>query len=157
MPLPAALRPGARRLPGADRHARDLRRAAGTLRMDRRAGRMTEPLLRVEGLVKHYPVDPGLLGRLFGRATTSVQALNGVSLDIARGETIGLIGESGCGKTTLGRTILRLQEPTAGRMIFDGTDITALPPAALKPLRRRMQIVFQNPYASLNPRRKVGD
>jgi oligopeptide/dipeptide ABC transporter ATP-binding protein len=118
---------------------------------------MTEPLLRVAGLVKHYAIDPGLLGRLFGRKTAHVQALNGVSLDIARGETVGLIGESGCGKTTLGRTILRLQEPTAGSITFDGTDLGALSASALKAMRQRMQIVFQNPYASLNPRRKVGD
>ena len=118
---------------------------------------MSEALLRVEGLVKHFPVDAGLLPRLFGRRPGSVQAVNHVNLDIARGETLGLIGESGCGKTTLGRSILRLQEPSAGRVRFDGIDITALPAAAMTPMRRRMQIVFQNPYASLNPRRKVGE
>ena len=86
-----------------------------------------------------------------------MQAVNHVSLHIARGETLGLIGESGCGKTTLGRSILRLVEPSAGSVVFDGIDVTALPAAALRPMRRRMQIVFQNPYASLNPRRKVGE
>jgi oligopeptide/dipeptide ABC transporter ATP-binding protein len=118
---------------------------------------MSEPLLRVDGLVKHYPVDPGMLGRLLRRTAVHVQALNGVSLDIARGETLGLIGESGCGKTTLGRAILRLQEPTAGKITFDGTNLRELSAGALKAMRRRMQIVFQNPYASLNPRRRVGD
>ncbi len=111
------------------------------------------PLLRVTGLAKHYPVGAGL----FRRRQATVQALNGINLTIARGETLGLIGESGCGKTTLGRTILRLQEPSAGHVEFDGTDLAALSPAALKAMRRRMQIVFQNPYASLNPRRRVGD
>jgi oligopeptide/dipeptide ABC transporter ATP-binding protein len=115
------------------------------------------PLLQVDRLVKHYVREPGVVGRLFGRHETRIQALNGVSLHIARGETLGLIGESGCGKTTLGRTVLRLLEPTAGRVMFDGTEVTGLPTGALKALRRRMQIVFQNPYASLNPRRTVRD
>lgn len=115
-----------------------------------------QPLLKTEGLVKHFAIDANPLARLFGRKPTSVQAVNNVSLHIARGETLGLIGESGCGKTTLGRSILRLQEPNSGRVTFDGTDVTALSAAALKAIRRRMQIVFQNPYASLNPRRRIG-
>jgi oligopeptide/dipeptide ABC transporter ATP-binding protein len=110
-------------------------------------------LLSVEGLTKHYRFDPGPVGRLFGGRPAVVRAVDGIGFEIARGETLGLIGESGCGKSTLGRAILRLVEPTAGRVRFDGTDLTALPAAALKPWRRRMQIVFQNPYASLNPRR----
>jgi oligopeptide/dipeptide ABC transporter ATP-binding protein len=114
-------------------------------------------LLSVAGLVKHYRADPGPIARLFGRRPAVVRAVDGVGFDIGRGETLGLIGESGCGKSTLGRTILRLVEPTAGRVRFDGTDLMALPATALKQWRRRMQIVFQNPYASLNPRRTAAD
>jgi oligopeptide/dipeptide ABC transporter ATP-binding protein len=112
-------------------------------------------LLEVEGLVKHYPVGGGLVARLLRQPSRAVQALNGVSITVAAGETLGLIGESGCGKSTLGRAILRLHEPDAGRVRFGGADITALDPAALKAMRRRMQIIFQNPYASLNPRKTV--
>jgi oligopeptide/dipeptide ABC transporter ATP-binding protein len=112
-------------------------------------------LLDVRDLVKHYDTAGALLPRLLGRAAPRVQALNGVSLSIRKGETLGLIGESGCGKSTLGRTILRLHEPDAGRIAFAGTDITRLKAAALKPLRARMQIIFQNPYASLNPQKTV--
>jgi len=115
-----------------------------------------QPLLKVEGLVKHFSIDAGPLARLVGRHTTNVQAVNGISLNITRGEALGLIGESGCGKTTLGRSILRLQEPTSGCVTFDGIDVTTLSATALKAIRRRMQIVFQNPYASLNPRRRIG-
>ena len=86
-----------------------------------------------------------------------MQAVSDVSLGIGRGETLGLIGESGCGKSTLARVLLRLQEPSAGRITFDGADITALSQSAMRPYRKRMQIVFQDPYASLNPRRTVAD
>ncbi|PQO24140.1 peptide ABC transporter ATP-binding protein [Rhodobacteraceae bacterium WD3A24] len=115
------------------------------------------PLLSVEGLSKTYVSRPGFVARMAGTPDTRVQAVSDVSLQIGRGEILGLIGESGCGKSTLGRTILRLHEPTTGRVTFDGTDVTALDPAAMKAMRRRMQIIFQDPYASLNPRRTVGD
>jgi peptide/nickel transport system ATP-binding protein/oligopeptide transport system ATP-binding protein len=111
------------------------------------------PLVDVRDLVKHYPGERGLLG--LGRARPPVRAVDGVSFAIAPGQTLGLVGESGSGKSTVGRTILRLQEPTAGRVLFDGADVFALDAARLRALRRRMQIVFQDPYSSLNPRMTV--
>jgi oligopeptide/dipeptide ABC transporter ATP-binding protein len=108
------------------------------------------PVLEVLELHTHFRRGGWL------RPARVVRAVDGVSLAVGRQETLGLVGESGSGKTTLGRTVLRLVEPTAGRILLDGRDVTRLSPAALRPLRRRMQIVFQNPYASLNPRRSVG-
>ena len=109
-------------------------------------------LVEVRDLVTHFTRRAGILGT----RRETVQAVNGVSLDVARRETLGLVGESGCGKTTLGRTILRLVERTQGDVRFDGEDVFALGPAPLRRLRRRMQIIFQDPYASLNPRMSIG-
>jgi peptide/nickel transport system ATP-binding protein/oligopeptide transport system ATP-binding protein len=115
------------------------------------------PLLQVEHLSKHYEGRRSLIERMTGVPHTVVRAVNDVSLSVGKGEILGLIGESGCGKSTLGRAILRLNEPNAGKVTFDGTDVTALDPLALKNMRRRMQIIFQDPYASLNPRRTVAE
>ncbi|WP_347313375.1 ABC transporter ATP-binding protein [Defluviimonas sp. SAOS-178_SWC] len=115
------------------------------------------PLLQVTGLTKHYSGHRSLGQRLSGVPQTVVRAVNDVSLSVRRGEILGLIGESGCGKSTLGRAILRLHEPTSGKIVFDGTDVTALGADDLKAMRRRMQIIFQDPYASLNPRRTVAE
>ena len=112
-----------------------------------------QPLVEIRDLVKHFPIRGGILQRTVGH----VQAVDGVSLEIRRGETLGLVGESGCGKTTVGRLLLRLIEPTSGTIAFDGTDITALKGSALKPFRRRMQIIFQDPYSSLDPRAPIAD
>ncbi len=112
---------------------------------------MPEPLLSVRGLKKHFPIKGGV----FGRETDRVHAVDGVSFDIAAGETLGLVGESGCGKSTTGRCIMRLIEPSAGDIQFEGRDITGLQGTALRGLRRQMQIIFQDPFASLNPRHTV--
>src|SRR5258708_3545428 len=111
-----------------------------------------ETLLRVKDLVKHFPVKSGLLSRTVER----VHAVDGVSFDIGRGETLGLVGESGCGKSTTGRCILRLIEPSSGEIWFEGKDVTALSGSALRALCRDMQIIFQDPFASLDPRMTVG-
>jgi oligopeptide/dipeptide ABC transporter ATP-binding protein len=110
-------------------------------------------LLEIRDLRKHYPVRSGLLGR----AREHVKAIDGVSLDVEDGETVGLVGESGCGKTTLGRCLVRLIEPTSGSIIFQGRELSALSAAAMREMRRRMQVIFQDPYASLNPRMRVGE
>lgn len=112
-----------------------------------------EALVQVTGLRKYFPVRGGLLGRVVNQ----VRAVEDVSFEIARGETLGLVGESGCGKTTVGRMLLRLLEPSAGSVRFAGRDLVSLSSAELRRMRRRMQIVFQDPYSSLNPRRTVGD
>jgi len=111
-------------------------------------------LLRVEGLTKHFPVRGGAL---FGRTTAYLRAVDDVSFAVAPGETLGLVGESGCGKSTVGRMLLRLIEPTAGRIEFLGDDLTTLPPLALRARRRDIQIIFQDPYGALNPRMNVTD
>jgi oligopeptide/dipeptide ABC transporter ATP-binding protein len=111
------------------------------------------PLLQVRGLTKHFPIRSGLLQRVTG----AVKAVDDVSFDVARGETLALVGESGCGKTTTGRALLRLIEPTRGSVHFDGTDVMALTGESLRRMRRHMQIVFQDPYGSLNPRMTVGE
>ncbi|WP_065756619.1 ABC transporter ATP-binding protein [Bradyrhizobium paxllaeri] len=106
----------------------------------------SDALLEVDNLVVEYPVGPKI-----------VHAVSGVSLQIARGETLGLVGESGCGKSTLGRAVLQLRRPTAGRVSFDGQDLTAMHGEALRRMRQRVQLIFQDPIASLNPRRRIGD
>ena len=114
---------------------------------------MTQPVLKIEGLKKHFATTTG---GAFSKSKATVKAVDGVDLEIYPGQTIGLVGESGCGKTTAGRTILKLYEPTEGTITFEGRDITKLSPREMKPLRSQMQMIFQDPFASLNPRHTVG-
>ena len=126
--------------------------AAANARTIAAAGR--DELLRVEDLKVHFPLTKGIVIR---RQIGTVQAVDGVSFALPRGDTLGLVGESGCGKSTTGLAILRMLEPTAGRIVFEGQDITALDRERMRPIRRRMQMVYQDPYGSLNPRMKVRD
>jgi len=113
-----------------------------------------EALVRVSGLKKYFPITAGLI---FQRQVGNVKAVDGVSFDIFKGETLGMVGESGCGKSTTGRTVLQLYKPTEGSVVFEGQELTTLPAAELRKTRRRMQMIFQDPFASLNPRMSVGN
>jgi oligopeptide transport system ATP-binding protein len=114
----------------------------------------TKPLLEVRGLQMHFPVNEGIV---INRKVGEVKAVDGIDFTVRRGETLGLVGESGCGKTTTGRCILRLEKPTAGEILYDGVDIAKAERKDLLALRRRIQVIFQDPYSSLNPRMKVGE
>ena len=114
----------------------------------------SKPLLEVRGLQMHFPVTEGIV---INRKIGEVKAVDGIDFTVQRGETLGLVGESGCGKTTTGRCILRLERPTAGAILYDGVDIAKLERSELVALRRRIQVIFQDPYSSLNPRMKVGE
>ena len=112
-----------------------------------------EVVLKAENLVKYYPIKAGVLRRTVGQ----VKAVDGVSFELYKGETLGIVGESGCGKSTLGRMLMRLEEPTGGKLTFDGVDVYSQTGGDMRRLRRDIQIVFQDPYTSLNPRKTVGD
>ncbi len=121
--------------------------------MDKNTSHKGETLVEVKNLVKYFPVRAGLLQRVVNQ----VKAVDDVSFVVRKGETLGMVGESGCGKTTIGRTMLRLVEPTGGSVNFQGKDVFTLPPRELKVVRRDMQIIFQDPYASLDPRVPIGE
>ena len=114
---------------------------------------MSQPILKLEGLKKHFNTTTG---GAFNKQKAVLKAVDGIDLELYEGQTVGLVGESGCGKTTAGRTILKLYEPTEGKIIFEGEDIAGYSRAKMKPLRRQMQMIFQDPFASLNPRQTVG-
>jgi oligopeptide transport system ATP-binding protein len=114
---------------------------------------MPEVILEAKDLVKHYPIKTGIMRRTTGH----VKAVDGVSFELHKGETLGIVGESGCGKSTLGRLIMRLEEPTAGEVVFEGLEMQKASTGDMRKLRRDIQIVFQDPYTSLNPRMTVGD
>src|SRR5438552_15093029 len=117
------------------------------------AGRAGDVLVQVRDLKMYFPVTSGII---FQRKIADVKAVDGVTFDVKRGETLGLVGESGCGKTTVGRMILLLYKPTAGTVYFNNQDLTKLKPGELRRMRRHMQMIFQDPYASLNPRMTIG-
>ena len=114
---------------------------------------MEQPLLKVKNMKKHFPIK----NKLFQKQNSSVKAVDGISFDVNRGETIGLVGESGCGKSTTGRMLMKLLEPTEGEIYYNGEDVTNLEERDFRPYRKKIQMIFQDPYASLNPRMKVGD
>ena len=117
-------------------------------------GNSNEALLSVKNLVMHFPLTQGII---FQRKVGAVQAVDGISFDVKKGETLGLVGESGCGKSTTGRAILQLYKPTAGEVVFKGKDLTQLDGGEMRKMRRHLQMIFQDPYASLNPRMTVGN
>src|SRR5262249_28065138 len=123
-------------------------RSTGMTVQETGRGNGAEPLVAVHGLKKHFPITKGVFSRVSGH----VYAVDGVSFEIRRGETLGLVGESGCGKSTVGRTLLKLLEPTDGKIMVRGHDITHLETEEMLPYRRQMQMIYQDPYASLNPR-----